>query len=170
LADTFGARIAELKAMVGDGELRGTVIVDQIYAHYQHEGLDFKHPHGGEARFLAQPLLDNRDRYLQHYADQLLHDGGQVAMAENMENLAGDGGVATHAPVLYNNLRRSGHPVVTSDGAVIYDRPPEQHRLSEEELRAIYREHHPVPSKHSLRELRFLWATGIGGHGEHPEE
>jgi hypothetical protein len=50
---------------------------------------------------------------------------------------------------------------VTSDGTVIYDRPAEQHRLSEAELEALYRAHHPVPSKFTARQLRYLWATGI---------
>lgn len=126
-----------------------------------YEGLNFRHPRGGEARFLAQPLMDNRGKYLQHYADRVLEDGGEHAMEENVEDLAGDGGVAARAPVLYSNLRQSGHPLVTSDGAVIYDRAPEQERLTEAELKAIYREHHPIPSRFSDRELRFLWSRGF---------
>jgi hypothetical protein len=51
-----------------------------------------------------------------------------------MEHLSGQ--VDVHAPVLFDHLRRSGHPVVTLGGAVIYDRPPEVHRLTEAELRA----------------------------------
>jgi hypothetical protein len=78
-----------------------------------------------------------------------------------MEDLAEDGGVATKAPVLYSNLRASGHPIVTDDGVVIYDRPPRQHRLTEEELKAIYREHNPVPSKYTEKQLRFLWSRGV---------
>jgi hypothetical protein len=69
--------------------------------------------------------------------------------------------VATHAPVLYSNLRASGHPIVTDDGTVIYGRPPRQHRLTEEELKAIYREHNPVPSKYTEKQLRFLWSRGV---------
>jgi hypothetical protein len=106
-------------------------------------------------------LLENYPRYFQAYADKLLEDGGEPSMAESMEDLAEDGGVATRAPVLYSNLRASGHPSVTSDGVTTYDREPRQHRLSEEELRAIYREHHPVPSKDSEKELRFLWSRGF---------
>lgn len=133
----------------------------RAYARYQHEGLDFAHPRGGQALYLSQPLLEHKDAYLQKYADRLLEDGGESAMADAMEDLAEEGGVATHAPVLYSNLRASGHPMVTSDDVTIYDRPPRQHRLSEEELKAIYREHHPVPSKYSERELRFLWSRGF---------
>ncbi len=105
--------------------------------------------------------MENHDDYLGRIAAGILDDGGKRAMIEVTEDLAEDGGVATRAPILYDNLRASGHPVVTDGGAVIYDREPRQHRLTEEELKAIYREHHPVPSKHSDRELRFLFGSGI---------
>jgi hypothetical protein len=127
----------------------------------QHEGLDFDHPRGGESLYLQKPLFENYERYLQKYADAVLRDGGEHALADCMEDLAEDGGVAIRAPILYDNLRASGHPMVTSDGETVYDREPRQHRLSEEELKAIYREHHPVPSKYSDRELRFLFGSGI---------
>lgn len=161
MAGDFGDRIDLLLERVGAGDLTGKVETDQIYAKIQHESADFSHPHGGQAFYLSQPLMDHKDRYLQHYADEVLKDGGGHAMAENMEDLAEEGGVATHAPVLYSNLRASGHPSVTSDGKTVYDRAPRQHRLTEEELKAIYREHHPVPSKYSEKELRFLWSRGV---------
>jgi hypothetical protein len=161
MASTFGDRIDELKELVGKGDLKGTVIVDQVYAAVQHNSLDFAHPRGGEALYLTAPLMDHHAGYLQSYADRLLEDGGEQAVIDATEDLAEDGGVAARAPVLYSNLRASGHPVVTSDGLTIYDRPPRQHRLTEEELKAIYREHHPVPSRFSERELRFLWSRGF---------
>jgi hypothetical protein len=157
----FADRIDELKAMVGTGDLVGKVEVAQIYAQRQHEELSWNHPRGGQALYLQAPLMENYSRYLQSYADRLLEDGGEHSVVDSMENLAEEGGVATRAPVLYSNLRASGHPSVTSDGATIYDRPPRQHRLSEEELKAIYREHHPIPSKYSEAELRFLWSRGF---------
>lgn len=134
-----------------------------MYARYQHlpEGLDLRHPRGGQALYLSQPLLDNHPRYLQTYADRLLEDGGVGAMIGNVEDLAENGGVAARAPILWSNLRASGHPSVTSDGVTVYDRPPRQHRLSEEELKALYRLHHPVPSRFTARQLRFLWSRGF---------
>jgi hypothetical protein len=134
-----------------------------MYARYQHlpEGLDLHHPRGGQALYLSQPLLENHPRYLQAYADHLLGDGGEASLAESMENLAEDGGVAVRAPILYANLRASGHPSVTSGEVTVYGRPPRQHRLSEEELRALYRLHHPVPSRFSEKQLRFLWSRGF---------
>ena len=127
----------------------------------QHEGLDLHHPRGGQALYLQAPLYEHRDEYLQKIADGILDDGGRGAMIESMEDLAEDGGVATRAPILYANLRASGHPSVTSDGETIYDRPARQHRLTEEELKAIYREHNPVPSKYTEKQLRYLWSRGI---------
>lgn len=39
------------------------------------------------------------------------------------------------APLEFGDLKASGHPSVTDDGAVVYDRAPNVGRLSEEELR-----------------------------------
>jgi hypothetical protein len=47
--------------------------------------------------------------------------------------------VKTNAPVEFDHLRRSGHPVVTLGTAVLYDREPEVHRLTAAELRALNR-------------------------------
>jgi len=157
----FAERIDELMEKVGTGDLVGKVEVSQLYAQYQHEGLDFHHPRGGQALYLQQPLMSHADEYMQKIASGILDDGGKRAMEECVENLAEEGGVASHAPILWANLRASGHPSVSEDGVTTYDRPPRQHRLTEEELRAIYREHHPVPSKYSDRELRFLFSRGF---------
>jgi hypothetical protein len=160
MADFF-ERTSELADMVGHGELTGMVEVSQLYAFAQHEHLEYRHPRGGKALYLQEPLMDNYSRYFEDIARRLLDEGPEPAMRDAVEDLAEDGGVATHAPVLYSNLRASGHPSVTSDGETVYDREPRQHRLSEEELKAIYRQHHPIPSKYSERELRFLWSRGI---------
>lgn len=160
MADFFD-RIDELAEMVGHGELVGRVEVDQLYAARQHNELSWNHPRGGQALYLTEPLMNNFERYFEDIARTLLDAGPEPGMVRSVEDLAEEGGVATHAPVLYSNLRASGHPSVTSDGVTVYDRPPRQHRLSEEELKAIYRERHPVPSKFSEKELRFLWSRGI---------
>lgn len=136
MAGDFGERIDELMERVGSGDLTGSVTVDQAYARYQHEGLDFAHPRGGQALYLQQPLMDHKDAYLQKLADGILDDGGKRAMIDAVEDLAEAGGVATHAPVEFDDLRASGHPMVTSDGETVYDRAPRVARLSEEELKA----------------------------------
>lgn len=55
-------------------------------------------------------------------------------MADSMEDLSGQ--VFDHAPVEFFDLRASGHPQVRRAGAVVYDRPPMQARLTEAQLRA----------------------------------
>jgi hypothetical protein len=126
----------ELQQLVGSGDLEGSVVVDQIYAKYQHEGLDLKHPRGGQAKYLSQPLLDNRNGYLERISVTVLEDGGKRGLSDSMEDLATTGGVESHAPVLWGDLRRSGHPSATEDGHPYFDRPPAARRLTEEELRA----------------------------------
>jgi hypothetical protein len=135
----FADRIAELMERVGDGMLTGNVEVDQVYAQNQHESLDFKHPRGGQAKYLEQPLMNNYERYLQSIADAVTSDPGeptvQDKMVEAVEDLAGVGGVATFAPVEHGYLRGSGHPSVTSEGETVYDRAPVVGRLTEEQLK-----------------------------------
>jgi hypothetical protein len=134
MTGTFDERITALMEQVGTGDLTGTVEVNQRYSHWQHEGLDFKHPRGGQALFLSTPLMERFPLYLETIARTVLEDGGKDAMSSSMENLSE--AVAVLAPVEFANLRASGHPTVTDNGAVVYDRAPLQHRLTEEELRA----------------------------------
>lgn len=136
MASDFGSQIDELLAKVGSGDLAATVVVNQVYARWQHDGLDLKHPRGGQALYLQQPLMDNHSRYLADYASQVLEDGGKNTFISAAEDLAGDGGVASHAPVEFGDLRASGHPTVTDGEEVIYDRPPLAGRLSAEDLKA----------------------------------
>ena len=112
------------------------VVVDQVYAHYQHERMDLRHPRGGGAKYLERPLYDHYDEYLREYANQVLNagDGGLRAMKNAAEHLSDE--VETSAPREFGDLLRSGHPSVTQGGLVKYDRAPKQHRLSDGELRA----------------------------------
>jgi hypothetical protein len=138
-AGTFSDRIAELRERTGcrEGDLRGSVKVDQIYAHYQHEHREFSHPRGGHAGYLQDPLMRRYRQYLQKVADGVLDDGGVAGMAGSMEDLAGEGGVGGNAPVELGDLRGSGHPMVSrGEDKSIYDRPPLAPRLSAEELKA----------------------------------
>ena len=133
MTGTFTERIDELRHMIG-AELTGTCVVDQIYAHRQHEELSWRHPRGGEAKFLQRPLMDHYRSYLGDYARTVLDDGGQGAMRRSMEHLSDQ--VEIHAPREWGDLRLSGHPQVTRDGETVYDRAPKAARLSREELRA----------------------------------
>jgi len=44
--------------------LEGTVGFEEIYALYQHEGLDFNHPKGGEAKYLENPFKEKINKYI----------------------------------------------------------------------------------------------------------
>lgn len=140
---SFFERIDRLAEQVGHGTLRGRVVVDQVYAHYQHEGTEFAHPRGGQAHFLRDPLFEGSDKRMEHLASKLLTpDGSEIreGMIDAAETLSDD--VERFAPVEHGNLRNSGHPIVYDDGAVIHDRPPHVHRLSEAELKSEHRRAH----------------------------
>ena len=62
----------------GEGDVKiirnnviGTVTFDKEYAMKQHEDMTFKHPRGGQAKYLEQPLNQNRRRYKQFIADKV---------------------------------------------------------------------------------------------------
>lgn len=143
MVSTFYGRVDHLADEVGHGNLEGKVTVDQVYAHYIHEGISrftgqpLVMHEGGEAGFLRNPLFEKNDERMKRLADAAITPEGsdlERAMADEMEELSTD--VYERAPREFGDLRASGHPTVTSDGAVVYDRPPNVHRLSEEELRA----------------------------------
>ena len=114
----------------------GHVVVDQVYAHYQHEHPELHHPDGGGPFYLTEPLFLKADRYLAHIASKAVASHGVngivEAMTENMEDLSKE--VYDRAPWEFGDLRASGHPIVEKDGEVVYDRAPMVHRLSKEEL------------------------------------
>lgn len=130
---SFDAALARLSEDVGTTRVRGRVEVDQVYARYQHEGLDFNHPRGGQAKYLEQPFYANVPQYMQDIAARVLSGDLTQAMADVMEDLSGE--VFDRAPIEFLDLRASGHPTVERGGAVVYDRPPMQARLTEEQLR-----------------------------------
>jgi hypothetical protein len=135
MTSTFAERIDALRTLTGRGQrLQGTVTVDQRYALIQHEELSYRHPHGGQARYLAAPLMDHYRGYLGDYAKTVLGDGGQPAMKRSVEHLSDR--VEVLAPVEFADLRKSGHPAVTLGERTVYDRPPKQRRLTDAELKA----------------------------------
>lgn len=142
--ETFSERMHELRRMTGAPEhLRASVTVDQIYAHYQHEHLEFRHPRGGRALYLQVPFFGHYGEYLEMYAREVLDNGGQRALGNGMERLSDE--VETEAPREFGDLMRSGHPEVRQGERIVYDRQPRQHRLSEGELRMKARLRHLPP-------------------------
>lgn len=132
---TFAERSKLLREMTGNGErVTASVVFDQVYAHYQHEHLEFHHPRGGQAKYLETPLYDGYREYLGWYADEVLHDGGTRAMQRAAEDLSDQ--AEGKAPREFLDLMHSGHPSVTVGERTVYDRAPLVHRLTEGELRA----------------------------------
>lgn len=133
-SETFDRRMDELAERVGYERIRGSVVVDQVYAQYQHEGLDLKHPRGGQAKYLEQPLYQRAPQYVQEVADSLLTGNPRQALADAMEDLSQQ--VFELAPIEFLDLRASGHPTVRQGARTVYDRPPMQARLTPAQLRA----------------------------------
>lgn len=76
------------RAPIDTGKLRKSCVVDEAeignlsikvgyspdvdhYAMVQHERLDFNHPRGGEAKFLENPLNENRERYTEYIGKKI---------------------------------------------------------------------------------------------------
>jgi hypothetical protein len=131
---TFASRLTQLSEQVGERSIEMKVVVDQVYAKYQHERLDLKHPGGGSAKYLEKPLLTQHASYLRRVADDVLDVGPVHPMIRNAEDLSME--VYRNAPFEFGDLKASGAPSVTDDGAKVYDRPPMVRRLTKEELRA----------------------------------
>lgn len=56
---------------IDEAKQRAAVSFDGPYAVYQHELLHLKHEHGGNAKFLENALLDNREKFAQIIADKM---------------------------------------------------------------------------------------------------
>lgn len=133
MAGTFVRRIGELIKKHEGGNLRGEVIVDQVYAKYQHENLALKHPAGGKAKYLWDPVRDDAPKTMQQLANRTLRGDPEVAMRRAVERWAK--GVFEQAPVEGSpDLKNSAHPRVKKGGKIVYDRPPVRGRRTEKEI------------------------------------
>lgn len=159
---TFFAGCDELAARVGDGELEGSVEVNQVYALYQHEGADFNHPRGGEAFYLRRPLFERAPEMFARFREVIEADATCVGvMIGDVNDLADQ--IPVRAPVEFVVLRRSAHPEVRDDGELVYERPPEMPRLTQAELDEIRRVAEPVVNPEEwLRQWHYH--RGEGGH------
>lgn len=151
MSSTFFDRIDELADRVGRGHLVGKIEVDQVYAHYQHEGLDLRHPRGGQAKYLEEPVIGQSEAHMRTLAKHVLDpEGPRLGMQDVVEGISRD--VLDKAPREFEDLRNSAHPSVDDDGHVVYDRPPLVHRLTDEELKEKSRlrslGHHGYPLEH----------------------
>lgn len=136
MARRFVDGVDELLAQVGTGDLVGRNVVDQRYSKYQELREDLHHPRGGQAHYLRDSLMTGTVAYMQRLArSAITREGSDLrgAMVHNMEDVAAR--VQQLAPILYNVLKRSAHPIVEDNGVTVYDRPPLARRLSEQELK-----------------------------------
>jgi hypothetical protein len=129
-----GEGAKKVRDRVGKGKLQGKLVVDQVYARYQHERLDLKHPRGGYPKYLWLSLLIHRGEYLKTLATDILEVGAAEGMKKAVE--AQDRKLSHYAPVLFNNLRDSGNPQVWDNGSKVYDRAARQPRMTEQQLKA----------------------------------
>ena len=125
----FEEGIDELLEATPVGFLVGSVEMDQVYAHYQHEHPEFKHPRGGQAFFLRDALYTQIDMIMTALALSVTKKRLPQAMAEGMERVSD---LAYQlSPVEYTPLRRSTHPTVAlgdHDGSAGDAVPMEQAR------------------------------------------
>lgn len=136
-ADDFLKKTSHLLDQVGDGDLTAKIEVDQVYAQYQHEGLDLKHPQGGEAHFLINAFTAKESTVMHDLAESAVTTEGsnlEGQMEKSVEQVSTE--AANRTPKEWGDLANSMHPTVTSGEETTYDRPPKARRLTEAELKA----------------------------------
>lgn len=127
--------IAEVIKQTAGPKVQSKVTVDQVYAHYQHEVLYFRHPRGGMAKYLEVPLFAEHDVWLEEFALGLLNI--EERAAHRWGRVTGDAMVhvvEVNAPDEFGDLRRSAALEVREGGKVIINKPAAVHRLTEAEL------------------------------------
>lgn len=147
MASSFFERIDHLSSEVGHGLLKGTVSVNQVYSAPQERGfwetgpnagvVIRNHPGGGGIEFLRNSLYEPIDAHMGKLAEHAITEEGSE-IRKGMEDVVEDisRGVFERAPIEFGDLKASGHPTVTDEGEVVYDRPPNVGRLSRDDLRA----------------------------------
>lgn len=128
--------IQQLLDRTGGAKLRATVEVDQPYAQDQHETLFYRHPRGGQAKFLEEPLMSKHPQWLQKFASSLLNArrDASALWAETGRSLVRE--VEKNAPREFGDLRNSGALTVREGSSIVVSEPAKQPRLSEAELDA----------------------------------
>lgn len=142
--------IRELRENTAGPEVTATVTVDQVYAQVQHEALEFKHPRGGQAKYLTTPLLADSPEYIQSFANRVLDTENAAQLWGRTAGTGLQDSVGSYAPIMFNDLRRSAALKVTEGAGVVMDIPAEQPRLTEAEL----------DYKSALRDAMGLGPTG----------
>jgi len=161
MTKTFSEGISELKRIVGDGELTGTITVNQVYAHWIDDGMSsrgkpsfaFNHPRGGQAMFLSGPVKYRRGEVIQRWANSVLTGRLVPETIDILFTFRDD--VFLHAPREFDILRNSTELRLRDNDVPAFMLPPLIPRLSEAEIKAIRKAASPAGNlRTSLRGLR----------------
>lgn len=128
--------IRDLLDRTGGPKVKATVVVDQPYAQDQHETLYYKHPSGGQAKYLEEPMYAEHPKWIQEFANGLLNSKESAARGWGGVGRALKGVVAKKAPIDFGDLRKSAGLTVKEGAEVVITEPPIQPRLTEAELDA----------------------------------
>jgi hypothetical protein len=120
----------------GGPAVKATVTVDQPYAQDQHETMFYRHPRGGKAKYLEEPLFSGYYEWIQRFADNLLDEDTTAEREWGKVGRSLKNEVPLNAPVEFNDLRQSASLLVKAGATVVVNEPAIQGRLSEAELDA----------------------------------
>lgn len=117
--------------------IKSTTTVNQPYAQDQHETMYYRHPRGGMAKYLENPMFAEYREWLQDFANGVLDEGADIEQDwANKVGRALQGVVKKNAPREFGDLMDSAALLVKSGGTIVMDLPAKQGRLSEQELDA----------------------------------
>jgi hypothetical protein len=128
--------IQDLIDRTGGPKVSSVVTVDQVYAQNQHETLWFRHPRGGQAKFLEAPMFAEYPKWFQQFANRLLRSKSADEAWHAGPGSALQGVVPKFAPVEFGDLRQSAGLQTKVGTAIRHERPPIQPRLTAWELDA----------------------------------
>lgn len=116
--------------------IKATVTVNQPYAQDQHETMHYRHPRGGQAKYLELPMFEGFRGWLQEFADGLLDEGADTEQGWGKVGRHLQEVVKENAPREFGDLLDSAALLVKSGGSIVLDIPAKQGRLSDAELTA----------------------------------
>jgi hypothetical protein len=130
---TFMARTDILLQNPGGGKLVGHIVIDQVYARYQHERAYLKHPHGGGSKFLTRALVDEGPRGLQSLATATLRGDQNIVMSRVTERIVAR--AVRLEPKDMGDLAKSATVTTIDRGRIVYRRRGEG-RLTDKQIEA----------------------------------
>lgn len=102
---SFETGSRELERRIGSGRIAAVVRFDTPYAATQHEG-DFRHPKGGERKYVENTLKENYRRWFSSVGSQIIRLGPDFALRRVGEDFLGKS--QRRAPIEEGTLRASG--------------------------------------------------------------